>query len=99
MESPYDTLDEVIGIRPSMGSLAEYGISYRQVDLLPDGGFDWEGIRAAINEKTHLVTIQRSKGYAVRPTLSVERIGELCKFIKSIKPDVLIMVDNCYGEL
>ncbi len=95
---PYDTLDEVIGIRPSMGSLAEYGISYRQVDLLPDGGFDWEGIRAAINEKTHLVTIQRSKGYAVRPTLSVERIGELCKFIKNIKPDVLIMVDNCYGE-
>lgn len=95
---PYDTLEEVIGIRPSKGSLAEYGITYRQVDLLPDGGFDYEGIRAAINEKTHLVTIQRSKGYQTRPTLSVERIGELIAFIKGIKPDVICMVDNCYGE-
>lgn len=95
---PYDTLEEVIGIRPSKGSLAEYGVSYRQVDLLEDGGFDWEGIRAAINEKTHLVTIQRSKGYQTRPTLSVERIGELIAFIKKIKPDVICMVDNCYGE-
>ena len=95
---PYDTLEEVIGIRPSKGSLAEYGITYRQVDLLPDGGFDYEGIRSAINEKTHLVTIQRSKGYQTRPTLSVERIGELIAFIKGIKPDVICMVDNCYGE-
>ena len=95
---PYDTLEEVIGIRPSKGSLAEYGITYRQVDLLADGEFDYEGIRAAINERTHLVTIQRSKGYASRPTLSVERIGELISFIKSIKPDVICMVDNCYGE-
>lgn len=95
---PYDTLEEVIGIRPSKGSLAEYGITYSQVDLLPDGGFDFEGIRAAINERTHLVTIQRSKGYATRPTLSVERIGELIAFIKAIKPDVICMVDNCYGE-
>ncbi len=95
---PYDTLEEVIGIRPSKGSLAEYGITYRQVDLLPDGGFDYEGIRAAINEKTHLVTIQRSKGYQTRPTLSVERIGELIAFIKGIKLDVICMVDNCYGE-
>ena len=95
---PYDTLEEVIGIRPSKGSLAEYGVTYRQVDLLPDGGFDYEGIRAAINEKTHLVTIQRSKGYQTRPTLSVERIGELIAFIKGIKPDVVCMVDNCYGE-
>ena len=95
---PYDTLEEVIGIRPSKGSLAEYGITYRQVDLLPDGGFDYEGIRTAINEKTHLVTIQRSKGYQTRPTLSVERIGELIAFIKGIKPDVICMVDNCYGE-
>ena len=95
---PYDTLEEVIGIRPSKGSLAEYGITYRQVDLLADGEFDYEGIRAAINERTHLVTIQRSKGYDPRPTLSVERIGELIAFIKSIKPDVICMVDNCYGE-
>lgn len=91
-------MDEIIGIRPSKGSLAEYNISYRQVDLLPDGSFDYEGIRKAINEKTKLVTIQRSKGYAQRPTLSVERIGELIKFIKDIKPEVICMVDNCYGE-
>lgn len=95
---PYDTLEEVIGIRPSMGSLAEYGISYRQVDLLPDGAFDFDGIKNAINEKTKLVTIQRSKGYAMRPSLSVERIGELISFIRSIKADVIVMVDNCYGE-
>lgn len=95
---PYDTLEEVIGIRPSKGSLAEYGITYRQVDLLPDGSFDFEGIRAAINDKTKLVTIQRSKGYQTRPTLSVERIGELIRFIKEIKSEVICMVDNCYGE-
>lgn len=95
---PYDTLEEVIGIRPSKGSLKEYGISYRQVDLLADGSFDYEGIKAAINEKTRLVTIQRSKGYQTRPTLSVSRIGELIRFIKEIKPDIICMVDNCYGE-
>ena len=95
---PYDTMDEIIGIRTSKGSLAEYGITYAQVDLLPDGGFDYEGIKNAINERTKLVTIQRSKGYASRPTLSVERIGELISFIKGIKPDVICMVDNCYGE-
>ena len=95
---PYDTVDEIIGIRPSKGSLAEYGIAYAQVDLLPDGGSDYEGIKNAINERTKLVTIQRSKGYASRPTLSVERIGELISFIKGIKPDVICMVDNCYGE-
>lgn len=95
---PYDTLEEVIGIRPSKGSLKEYGISYRQVDLLPDGAFDYESIRQAVNEKTRLVTIQRSKGYQTRPTLSVERIGELIRFVKQLKPDVICMVDNCYGE-
>ena len=95
---PYDTLEEVIGIRPSNGSLAEYGVTYRQVDLKEDGSYDYEGIRAAINEKTRLATIQRSKGYQTRPTLSVTRIGELISFIKSIKPDVICMVDNCYGE-
>lgn len=95
---PYDTLDEIIGIRPSTGSLAEYGVTYRQVDLLPDGSFDWDGIRNAINERTKLVEIQRSKGYATRPTLSVERIGELISFIKNIRSDIICMVDNCYGE-
>lgn len=95
---PYDTLEEVIGIRPSNGSLAEYGITYRQVDLCEDGSFDWENIKNSINERTRLVTIQRSKGYATRPTLSVERIGELIAFVKGIKPDVICMVDNCYGE-
>ena len=96
--APYDTLQEVIGIRPSPCSLAEYGVSYRQVDLLEDGTFDYEGVRAAINEKTKLITIQRSKGYATRPTFSVTQIGELIAFCKAIKPDVTIMVDNCYGE-
>ena len=95
---PYDTLEKVIGIRQSPCSLAEYGVSYRQVDLLPDGGFDYEAIRKAIHAKTKLVTIQRSKGYQLRPTLSVARIGELIAFVKSIKPDVICMVDNCYGE-
>ncbi|MBD5471734.1 MAG: hypothetical protein HDR20_02180 [Lachnospiraceae bacterium] len=95
---PYDTLEEVIGIRPSKGSLAEYGIHYTQVDLLPDGGFDYDGIRKAINPQTKLVTIQRSKGYQTRPTLSVQRIGELIRFIKEQKPDIICMVDNCYGE-
>lgn len=95
---PYDTLEEVIGIRYSKGSLREYGISYKQVDLLDDGSFDYDNIAKAINEKTKLVTIQRSKGYQTRPTLSVARIGELIQFIKNIKPDVICMVDNCYGE-
>ena len=95
---PYDTLEEVIGIRESVGSLAEYGVKYRQVDLLEDGSFDWENIRKAISDKTKMVTIQRSKGYQTRPTLSVERIGELIKFVKEIKPDIICMVDNCYGE-
>jgi len=95
---PYDTLEEVIGIRDSVGSLKEYGVSYAQVDLLSDGGFDYENIKKAINEKTKLVTIQRSKGYQTRRTLSVEQIGELITFIKGMKPDIICMVDNCYGE-
>ena len=95
---PYDTLEEVIGIRESCGSLKEYGVTYRQVDLLPGGKFDYDGIREAINERTKVVTIQRSKGYDTRPTFSVEQIGELISFIKKIKPEVICMVDNCYGE-
>jgi len=95
---PYDTLDGVIGIRPERGSLAEYGVTYRQVNLREDGSFDFPAIKAAINEKTKLVEIQRSKGYDTRPTFSVSQIGELISFIKGIKPDVICMVDNCYGE-
>ena len=95
---PYDTLEEVIGIRPSPCSLAEYGVSYREVELLPDGTFDYEGIRRAITDKTKLITIQRSKGYATRPTFSVEQIGKLIAFCKQCKHGVLCMVDNCYGE-
>jgi cystathionine beta-lyase family protein involved in aluminum resistance len=95
---PYDTLEEVIGIRPSKGSLAEYGISYSQVELLGDGTFDYENIRKAIHEKTKMVTIQRSKGYQTRPSFSVKQIGELIHFVKSIRPDLICMVDNCYGE-
>ncbi len=95
---PYDTLEEVIGIRESKGSLKEYEISYRQVDLLSDGTFDYDGIKNAINEKTKLVTIQRSKGYQTRPTFSVKQIGELIAFVKDINPNIICMVDNCYGE-
>ena len=95
---PYDTLEEVIGIRPSCGSLAEYGVSYRQVDLLEDGTFDYDRIRKAIGPKTKLVTIQRSKGYQTRPSFSVKQIGELIAFVKEINPDIVCMVDNCYGE-
>ena len=95
---PYDTLEEVIGIRDSVGSLKEYGVTYRQVDLLNDGTFDYENIKKAINDKTRLVTIQRSKGYQTRPSFSVKQIGELISFVKNIKPEVICMVDNCYGE-
>ena len=96
---PYDTLEEVIGIRPSNGSLAEYGISYKQVELLEDGYFDYPAIEKALEDKTiKLATIQRSKGYQTRPSFSVKQIGELISFVKSIKPDVICMVDNCYGE-
>ena len=96
--APYDTLEEVIGIRPSPCSLKEYGVRYRQADLTPEGGFDYDAIRAAVNEHTKLATIQRSKGYATRPTFSVQQIGELIAFLKSLKPDLICMVDNCYGE-
>ncbi len=95
---PYDTLEEVIGIRESVGSLKEYGVSYRQVDLLPDGSFDTDKICAAISKKTKFITIQRSKGYATRPSFSVAQIGELIALCKQCKPDVICMVDNCYGE-
>lgn len=95
---PYDTLEEVIGIRKSVGSLKEYGVIYKQVDLLNDGSFNYQKIKDAISSKTKIVTIQRSKGYQSRPTLSVQRIGELIKFVKEINPNIICMVDNCYGE-
>ncbi len=95
---PYDTLEEVIGIRPSRGSLAEYGVSYRQVELKEDGAFDFDAIAAALRPETKLAAIQRSKGYLTRPSLSVESIGEAVHFVKEIRPDIIVMVDNCYGE-
>ncbi len=95
---PYDTLDEIIGIRPSRGSLSEYGVTYAQVDLKPEGNFDFDGIKSAIKPNTKLIEIQRSKGYAVRPTLSARKIGEVIAFVKNIRPDIICMVDNCYGE-
>ena len=95
---PYDTIQKVIGISDTRGSLKEYGISFNYVDLLPDGSFDYDGIRAALNERTKLIEIQRSRGYSDRRTFSVKEIGELISFIKGIKPDVIVMVDNCYGE-
>ena len=95
---PYDTLEEVIGIRPSAGSLMEYGVTYDEVPLKEDGGFDTEGIRAKIRPETKLVAIQRSKGYSSRRSLSVEQIGECIRYIKGIREDIIIMVDNCYGE-
>ncbi len=95
---PYDTLEEVIGIRPSAGSLAEYGVKYKQVDLLEDGEFDIEGIKNALTEDVKLIGIQRSKGYATRPSLMVEKIGTVIKEVKKLRPDVIVMIDNCYGE-
>lgn len=100
---PYDTLEEVIGIRDEgdghqSGSLKEYGVTYRQVELLKDGSFDYPAIKEAVNERTRVVTIQRSKGYQTRPSFSVEQIGQLIRFLRGIKEDLCIMVDNCYGE-
>ena len=95
---PYDTLEEVIGLRPSPCSLAEYGVTYAEVDLKEDGSFDLDGIISAINDRTKLVAIQRSKGYKTRPTLSVAQIGEAIKTVKSVNPNIICMVDNCYGE-
>lgn len=96
--APYDSLEEIIGIRPSKGSLKEYGITYKQVELLPGDNFDLEGIKNAISDKTKLIEIQRSKGYLTRKTFSVTEIGEVISFIKGINPNIIVMVDNCYGE-
>nr|WP_314278059.1 methionine gamma-lyase family protein [uncultured Peptostreptococcus sp.] len=96
--APYDTLQGVIGIREEKGSLKEFGVSYRQVDFLESGDIDIESVKMAINEKTKLVMIQRSKGYAWRKSLSINDIKEAIEAVKSVKPSVLVMVDNCYGE-
>lgn len=95
---PYDTLDKVIGIRDSVSSLKEYGVEYDEVDLDAEGNFDLDGIKKAITDDVKLIGIQRSKGYATRPSLTVEQIAEVIKFIKNIRDDIIIMVDNCYGE-
>lgn len=95
---PYDTLEGVIGIRKERGCLFEYGVTYNQVELLDGGEFDFDKIKAAINNKTKIVAIQRSRGYSTRPTLSVEKIGKAIEFVKSINPKLICMVDNCYGE-
>ncbi len=95
---PYDTLEGVIGIREEKGSLKEFGVTYNQVDFLEDGNVDLEGIKEKINDKTKLVMIQRSKGYSWRKSLTIADIKEAIDVIKSIKPEVIVMVDNCYGE-
>ena len=96
--SPYDTLYEVVGIYEGTGSLKEYGINYKEVPF-ENSEFDLDGIRSALkDESVKLIFIQKSKGYLDRRTLSSKEIGEICKFVKSIRPDVYVMVDNCYGE-
>ena len=94
----YDTLQGVIGVREEKGSLAEYVITYDQVDLLPDGGWDFEGIKAKLTPDVRLVEIQRSKGYDTRKSLTVAEIAEAIAFVKKLRPDVIVMIDNCYGE-
>ena len=95
---PYDTLEGVIGIREEKGSLKEFGVTYNQVDFLENGEVDLEGIKEKINDKTKLVMIQRSKGYSWRKSLTISDIKEVIETVKSIKPEVIVMVDNCYGE-
>ena len=96
--APYDTLKSVIGIRETRSSLIERGVIYKQADLLPGGGLDFEGIKAAITAKTRLVLIQRSKGYSLRPSLTFEDVKALVAFVKGIKKDIICLVDNCYCE-
>ncbi|ADG82351.1 aminotransferase class I/II-fold pyridoxal phosphate-dependent enzyme [Thermincola potens] len=98
--APYDTLQEVIGIRgESPNSLKNWGVTYRQVDLTEDGQIDLDAVKKAISPKTKIVFIQRSRGYAWRNALRIQDIGSACKFVKEINPAIVIFVDNCYGEL
>lgn len=95
---PYDTLDQVIGLEKGDGSLKEFGVEFDQVDFTPKGEIDYGAIRCKLNDRVRMVYIQKSKGYQARPTLTSAQIGEICEFVKGIKPDVCVMVDNCYGE-
>ncbi|MBR3502904.1 MAG: methionine gamma-lyase family protein [Clostridia bacterium] len=99
---PYDTLEEVIGLsgKPGSGSLSEYGVKYREIDVLEDGRLNLAAIERALREDAsiRLVELQRSRGYAWRPSLSMAQIGEAARLIHSIRPDVVVMLDNCYGE-
>lgn len=96
---PYDTLEEIVGIRGSgIGSLKEFGISYQSVSLTSEGLVDLEEVARQIKPNTKMIGIQRSKGYATRPSFTVDEIGEMIKFVKEIKSDVVVFVDNCYGE-
>ncbi|SET74224.1 Cystathionine beta-lyase family protein involved in aluminum resistance [Enterococcus malodoratus] len=97
--TPYDTLLEVIGVQGNgIGSFKEYNIGYDEVDLLADGNVDFDGIKQKITDKTKVIAIQRSRGYASRPSFTIEKIKEICDFVKTIAPNIVIFVDNCYGE-
>ena len=96
---PYDTLEEIVGLRGNgSGSLKEFGISYQSVDLLHSGGIDYEAVEKAMKPNTKMIGIQRSKGYATRPSFTIEEIREMIRFVKEINPNVVVFVDNCYGE-
>jgi len=96
---PYDTLEEIVGIRGTgNGSLKEFGISYNSVSLTEKGEIDWMAVKQAIKPETKMIGIQRSKGYATRPSFTVEQIGEMIRFVKEIKTELIVFVDNCYGE-
>ncbi len=96
---PYDTLEEVIGIRgEGAGSLAEFGITYKQIELLKNGQIDLDAVKSAISHKTKMISIQRATGYSERPAISLDSIEKCAKLVKSINPDIVMMADNCYGE-
>ncbi|WP_028987286.1 aminotransferase class I/II-fold pyridoxal phosphate-dependent enzyme [Thermicanus aegyptius] len=96
---PYDTLEEVIGSRGvNMGSLQEWGVTYKAIPLTPDGALNWDEIAASITPRTKVVALQRSRGYEERPSISIEEIGEAVRFVKKMKRDLFFFVDNCYGE-
>ncbi|MEG6615634.1 methionine gamma-lyase family protein [Peptococcaceae bacterium 1198_IL3148] len=98
--SPYDTLEETIGIRGNAsGSLKRLGVNYNQIELLPNGDLDWDGIDRALSADVKMVMVQRSRGYAWRPSLNIDGIKQLVDFIKARSPKTIVFVDNCYGEL
>lgn len=96
---PYDTLDEIIGVRGSgKGSLKDFNITYRHIDLKNNGSIDYDHVKKAIHSKTKVIGIQRSKGYASRPSFPIAEIEKMIRFVRAIKEDVIVFVDNCYGE-